>query len=235
MTEKKFNKKNTINFAIVIVAYILLRAFYYLIPRAIIVWLGMAVVVAVLIYKLFLSKLMTGTEQEGEQKNSFFNLPEMLFIIALSALSMYSDYYFVGGNDIPFWLVSALFGVPIGIFVGFKYIDKDSKIYWRILSFALCCVICFAMVHTFIRHLNYALSTDEPQQYTVVILDKDKDSSGKSTDYEFLIESDGERFWLDVNSTEYGRYDVGDKYSILRYNGAFGKAFYIPDPQVKLR
>lgn len=230
MSEKKLDKKKGINIVVMLAAILLLRAFYYMIPRAVMVWMGMVVTAGALVYKMFLSKLVPIPEREA--RFSFKNLPEMLFFIALFALSMYSDYCFVGGNVMPFWLVSVLLGVPMGIFVGFKYIDKDSKIYGRILSIVLSCVICFAMVHVFVRHLNYALSADEPQQYTVVILDKDKDTSGKTTDYEFLIEVEGERFYMDVNTTEYTRYDVGDKYRILRYNGAFGKAFYIPDPKL---
>ena len=229
MSKRKTDKNSIINIVVALAVMVLLRSFYYFIPRAVMVWGGMVITVVALVYKLFLSNVIPIHEREG--KFSLKRLPEMIFFIALFALSMYSDYYFVGGNDIPFWLVSVVFGVPIGIFVGFKYVKMDSKLHWRILGIILSCVICFAMVHVFVRHLNYALSTDEPQQYTVVILDKDKDTSGKSTDYELLVEADGERFWLDVNSTEYGRYDVGDKYRILRYNGAFGKAFFIPDPQ----
>ena len=228
MSEKKFGKKNVINFVILIVAYLLLRTVYYLIPRAVMVWAGMAAIVGALVYKMLLSQRKPDEEQEGKLR--FLRLPEAIFLIALYALAMYSDYHFVGGNNMPFWLVSMLLGIPLGILIGYKYIYKDSKIYLRIICFAASCIICFAMLNVFISHLNYALSTDEPQQYTVAILDKDKDTSGKSTDYEFLIEADGERFWLDVNSTEYGRHDVGDQYRILRYNGAFGKAFFIPDP-----
>lgn len=229
---KKFDKKNAKYYVLMLAAYFVMSLGLGIVPRAILVWFGMALAVISMIYKLFSHNNSEG-ESEQDKKKKLFIPPEMLFVIALLALIECGGYHYVGGGGFPFWWMALLAGLPIGVFVGFKYIKPDSKLYVKILSVILSCLICFFMANVFAEHLNYALSTDEPQQYTAVVLNKDKYTSGgrsRRRHYQFLVEVEGERFYLEVKSKDYNAYDEGDEYRILRYNGAFGKAFFIPDP-----
>ena len=82
-----------------------------------------------------------------------------------------------------------------------------------------------------IIHLNYTLDFSSPQEYTVTIEDKHhiKRRKGKDT-YKLELTVDGQTIKQEVDSDDYDAYEIGDDYSVQKYNGAFGKVFYLPAP-----
>ena len=76
-------------------------------------------------------------------------------------------------------------------------------------------------------NLNYALDTHEPTQQIATIVDKDVDTAGKSRDYTFTLNLDGKTFELNVSSSTYYDYEVGEEFTVEYRQGAFNHPFYI--------
>ena len=137
------------------------------------------------------------------------------------------DYRFVD-LWIPFLPLSLAVGVLVSTVVMAKWLWKGSRFWGRIGYFVLCCFLATALCASCILHANYALDFSEPEEYILVIEDKDCDHHRKSPNsYEFTFSVDGQSFDLEVAYAEYRTYAVGDTYRVLRYAGAFGEPFYI--------
>ena len=107
-----------------------------------------------------------------------------------------------------------------------------SKAKWgsRIGFFLLAACVISMFSFLTIGHLNYALDIKGPQPCVAVIEDKDIEHHRRGPDtYEFRVTVDGESFDLDVTFVQYHSYEVGDTYTFDRYEGAFGKPFYLAE------
>ena len=83
-------------------------------------------------------------------------------------------------------------------------------------------------------HFNYMLDLTPPTEYNAIIEQKEHHHHRKSPDsYEFEITADGKTFDLEVELRIYNHYEVGDTFTFYRYEGAFGKEFYLSDPTQK--
>ena len=76
--------------------------------------------------------------------------------------------------------------------------------------------------------LNYLLDENEPERIVAVIEGKDYTNHRKSNDtYELEFFLEGEKISIDVPSSVYRMYEIGDEFTFYRYDGAFNKAFYM--------
>ena len=112
-----------------------------------------------------------------------------------------------------------------------------ANVTWKNLKWGLR-IGCFASAVLFLLffiliplgHLNYALDAEAPQKYIAVIESKHTHHNRRSLDsYMFRITIAGETFSLQVPPSDYYMYNVGDTYTFYRYEGAFGKPFYLAE------
>ena len=156
--------------------------------------------------------------------------------LLLSLVFDEGDYSYT--QDFPFWgvalvlslllIVAALFLLPKKIF------ETKSGIGWLLLGGLLVGFLLWFVVHSFIMHFNYVLDLTPPTEYTAIIEQKEHHNHRKSPDsYEFEVTANGKTFDLEVELRIYDNYEVGDTFTFYRYEGAFGKAFYLSDPTQK--
>ncbi|MBQ9151742.1 MAG: hypothetical protein IJX72_05780 [Clostridia bacterium] len=146
------------------------------------------------------------------------------FLFTVNAYSFYKEPF------LPFWEISLILGLAIGIFVTVKWVWKNTGVGGRIGSIALSTFLSFFLIWIFLCHLNYLLDFHPPVEKQAVIEKKDEDYNRKSPNtYSFQMTVDGETFYLDVDWMEYQLYEVGDTYTFEEHRGAFGKPFYIAE------
>ena len=163
-------------------------------------------------------------------KSLLFWFLEMLYVAGYLLLTYRYTYYDVSG----FWLPALALGVAATVALTLAtahFLWKKAKWISRIGGCLLLAAMMSLLFLFTIGHLNYALDTKGPQPCIAVIEDKDIDhNSRRAPDtYEFRLTVDGERFDLNVGIVEYHRYEVGDTYTFYRYEGAFGKPFYLAE------
>ena len=147
----------------------------------------------------------------------------------LGTLYQAFSYSFPDHEFLPFWYISIPLGIVIGIFVLICIWDKE-KVWQLILSFIIIAALAFFVIEAYICHFNYILDFNEPTELQAIIEEKDHDHNTKSPDnYEFKLTVDGESFWLEVDSIEYGDYEIGDVYKFRQHSGAFGVRFYVSE------
>ena len=149
----------------------------------------------------------------------------------LSYFTQISSYEYVESpGAIHFWLPSLIVSVVITavsvVLLVKNYIPlKDDRLSEKIaLGFAVM-MACFALMWATASNLNFALDTSEPVASEEIILDKTS-TSGKNSSYYFHVEINGEKHKIDVSSSTYREYEVGDTFQILYYEGAFNDPFY---------
>ncbi len=160
------------------------------------------------------------------------NFEAMYF--GLSMLLMMGDYTYVDNSGgIHFWQASLIVAIIAGVIsvvllkkgvISLKYDRKFDKVSVVILTFFAAFAISWATA----SNLNYALDTQEPIEYIAVIEDKDMDLNTKSADeYELKLTFDDKTIKLNVSQSEYYAYEIGDKFPIKLYKGAFNDPYYI--------
>jgi MFS family permease len=157
-------------------------------------------------------------------------------------------YTFLSGGFLPFWEISLILGAIVGV-IAFLWLRRAiQKTMQKIstlrrtkqeillelamqLVFAVLPFILSTFVFSFIiTHLNYALDYSEPEEYRAIIEDKDYTRRRKDADsYEFTVTVDGKQYDIDVPSSVYNSYDVGDRFNFKKYKGFFGKEFFMFD------
>ncbi len=95
---------------------------------------------------------------------------------------------------------------------------------------AACIAVSAAFISYFaLGNLNFALDSSAPTSYTCVISDKRASVGGKykRAYWRVEVEIDGKTEWLDISSSEYSRYKVGDAIEINLYEGFLKEAYLI--------
>ncbi len=148
----------------------------------------------------------------------------MGFAVTVGAYSFYKEAF------MPFWEISLVLGLAVGVFVTVKWVWKSTGVGGRIGSIALCTILVSFLSCISLCHLNFLLDFQPPVAKQAVIEKKDEDHHRKSPNtYSFKMTVDGENFYLDVDGMEYLKYEVGDTYTFEEYKGAFGKPFYMAE------
>ena len=147
------------------------------------------------------------------------------------SLSLADRYTFLSGG-IPFLFPSLLIGLPLGILctVGVIRIGGTKKNFWStVVPFALLSLTLCGIILSFALNLNCLFDTSEPQKLTVVIEDKEFDSSYRSADRKFIFTYEGKEYSIEVPWSVYNRYEEGDLFEIELRQGAFHRPFFIAD------
>lgn len=153
---------------------------------------------------------------------------EIVIVIVLVYLARH--YAISNGNAWKLIVIPAILGILVGVIYVFAKDWKKDERAAIIFSLLFVCVSLVFIFCTTAHHLNYLLSFDAPEEYEAVIEDKDHDNYRKSIDrYSFFVTVNGERFEIEVSSSQYHYYEVGDRYRFQYYKGAFGIPFYIAE------
>ena len=153
-----------------------------------------------------------------------------LIISLLRFISTGSAYTYFREPFYPFWKLSLILGLVIGVLVTVKWVWKHVGFWLKIGSILVTSLFAFFMVLLMCCHLNLLLDLTPPAERQMVITDKEEQDNRKSADtYYFEFTEDGETFELEVGFFEYLQYEVGDTYTFKEYQGAFGEPFYVAE------
>lgn len=149
-------------------------------------------------------------------------------IIMLSGLSSYT--FLNSPGALQFWILPLILGILCGVICAVLLINgtivlKDNRISERVALVIVTVAVGFFMFMSTAYHLNYALDPDPARAETVVITKMEIRSSGKSTYHELYFWYGGEERKVDVSTDTYNMTEVGDRFDILVFNGAFDKPF----------
>jgi hypothetical protein len=150
------------------------------------------------------------------------------FIIMLSGLSSYT--FLDSPGALQFWILPLILGIVCGVICAVLLFSgtivlKDNRISERVALVIITVALGFFMFMSTAYHLNYALDPDPARAETVVITKMEIRSAGKSTHHELYFWYGGEERKVDVSSDTYDLTEVGDRFDILVFNGAFDKPF----------
>jgi hypothetical protein len=150
------------------------------------------------------------------------------FIIMLSGLSSYT--FLNSPGALQFWVLPLILGILCGVICAVLLINgtivlKDNRISERVSLVIATVAVGFFMFMSTAHHLNYALDPEPARAETVVITKMEIRSSGKSTYHELYFWYGGEERKVDVSTDTYNMTEVGDRFDILVFNGAFDKPF----------
>jgi hypothetical protein len=165
-----------------------------------------------------------------DEHGSVFNWIIFVFtsIIMLSGLSSYT--YLDSPGALQFWIAPLILGILCGVICAVLLINgtivlKDNRISERVALVIITVAVGFFMFMSTAYHLNYALDPEPARAETVVITKMEIRSSGKSTYHELYFWYGGEERKVDVSTDTYNMTEVGDRFDILVFNGAFDKPF----------
>ena len=143
---------------------------------------------------------------------------------------MSNAYTFFNEPFYPFWKLALILGLAVGVLVTVKWAWKNTGFWLRLGSILATSFLAFFLVLIMICHLNLLLDFTPPIERQMVIMDKNEQDNGRSSDtYYFEFWVDGKPFELEVGLVEYLLYEEGDTYTFKEYKGAFGKPFYARD------
>ncbi len=154
---------------------------------------------------------------------------EATFLALFMILDARAYSFIENPRGLHFWVVPLIFGIIAGI-ISFFLVRMDLLDYTSanlVLMPIVVCFMFFIITWTTALNMNYALDIIEPVEHTAIIVDKDVDTAGKSVDYSFILELDGKTIELDVSSSNYYSYEIGEEFIIEYRRGAFNEPFYI--------
>ncbi len=228
LIREKLNQYRWLPPLVLVGLFMAAKAVSYTLPRLVWTWMELILFLCMAVYCALFPKL-ADQQSEKETKHKW-DITTLMFLFAFMILFNDAMYYgFLDGNRFPFFLVSLALGLPVGAGLTLLYKGKDSTIKTVIGFLIFFWLLSFFALNAILIHLNYTLDMQPPEEYTVVIEDKEYRHvrKGGST-YKLEMTVDGERISLEVRSGEYHAYEEGDEYTVLKYGGAFGEPFVLP-------
>lgn len=150
-------------------------------------------------------------------------------IVHLLKLAMAMTYE----GNMPFLIPSVVICGLSGIASFVHCIVKKKKFFSALGWLLITALLVFGMLLILVSTLNYTLDRSEPQQFASVIEKKEIDFRRKGpNDYKFKFNVKENKITLSVPKEDYNRYDEGDYYYFVRYEGAFSP-FYMSNGYVK--
>lgn len=150
---------------------------------------------------------------------------------AIMLLDIMGEYVYVDGR-VHHWQISLVLALLAGgaacylMFNGFIRL-KDDRISEKVCWCIMAAFISFFLIWTTVNNLNYMLDASEPEHFEAYILDKEIDSSGKSTEYEMTVVIGDQQIQMDVMQSVYFRYEIGGTLPVDLYQGFFNHPYYI--------
>lgn len=222
-------KKYSWEMVVGVIVYFLLRALLPHDAMAILSIILLAFSVAVLIF----SALRNDEEESKFAERARYISCIVLLFATLSLLNQSEAYEFVDKKILPFWEISLAAGLICGALFALKmyklpHQDGKGQIFALILITVMVVLLITMAVSSAISSLNYLLDESEPEKVVAVIDGKDYTNRRKSSDsYELEFILDGRKISIDVPSSVYRDCEIGDPFTIYRYEGRFGKPFYM--------
>ena len=179
-------------------------------------------------FLLTFKKLLRG---EDSKKVKLLNTITLLvgIVCVVGAIFTGTSYEFIDDEFLPFWGISLIIGIALGILSAIKVV-KTNNAFMRIFGGIILSLLLTFVASMYIAHLNYLLDFSNPTLINGVIVDKEIDEHRKSPDeYVFEVEVNGEAIEVKVTRKEYEEYNEGDAYTFYRCNGAFDKPFYMSE------
>ena len=150
---------------------------------------------------------------------------------AIMLLDFMGEYVYVDGRD-HHWQISLVLALLAGgaacylIFNGFIRL-KDNRMSEKVCWCIMAAFVSFIVIWATANNLNYMLDVSEPEHFEACILDKEIDSSGKTTEYEMTVVIGDQQIQLDVSQSDYFRYEIGETLPVELYEGFFNDPYYI--------
>ena len=166
---------------------------------------------------------------QKKKNNEPLMFATMFFAIML--LDFMGDYVYVDGRE-HHWQISLVLALVAGgaacylMFRGFIRLKDDrmsEKICWCIMA----AFASFILIWATANNLNYMLDLSEPEQFYVVIIDKEIDNSGKDTHYEMTVIIGDEQIQMNVSQSIYFHHEIGQTLPVDLYQGFFNDPYYI--------
>lgn len=222
--QKSDKKFYIVFFAIVIVLAFISFLINELLPIKAVLWIF--VPAGLILYGVFFYSVFS----DPARKLHFFGYVSLCsaLICSIPLLHRTNAYVFVDGSSFPFWKFDLSLGIIIGVVLFVILINRDKKHIGRLLLGSLGIALLSALiVSSYTANLNYMLDSNQPLEFAATIEEKDMDTHRKApTSYEFYLTVEGERFDLEVGFLDYNNYEVGDTYTVKKYQGAFYVPFY---------
>ena len=139
-------------------------------------------------------------------------------------LTSYRNYTFVNAFPFSDWYVVLTVVIIAGLLFGLTRISKKIQTTDVIVLFILLSLLSMSVF----AHLNHTLDSEEPERYTVTILDKERSGGRKSgRTYRFTVMAEGRKIDIKVPRHHYSAFDEGDLYVVEYHQGAFNQPYYI--------
>ena len=195
-----------------------------LLPIKVVLWIFLPA--GLILYGVFFYSVFS----DPEKKLHFFGYISLCtaIICSIPLLHRSTAYVFVDGSSFPFWKFDLSLGIIIGVVLFVILINRDKKHIGRLLLVSVGIALLSALiVSSYTANLNYMLDSNQPVEYAATIVEKDMVTHRKApTTYEFDLTVEGEELDLEVGFLDYNNYEVGDTYTVKKYQGAFYVPFY---------
>ncbi|MCM1114187.1 MAG: hypothetical protein NC397_01675 [Clostridium sp.] len=189
-------KKTEINILTIIIIISLIYSFFLFIKYSIKSKVMIGISVYYSLIYLLIARSMTFVNDDNKALYVVIGIISILF----TAISI----YLVKKND------------------NFKYMELSEKIALPFLVFILSAVFLFSGY----TNLNCSLEKNAPVTKTYTIVDKKYIHSRGADEYNFCFNIDNSEICVEVLSSDYNSYEIGDKYSIKYSNGFFNDPYY---------
>lgn len=195
-----------------------------LLPIKVVLWIFAPA--GLILYGVFFFSVFS----DPERKLRFFGYVALCtaLICSIPLLHRTNAYEFADGSSFPFWKFDLSLGVICGV-VCFVILIKNGKQHMGrlLLGSVGIALISALLISSYTANLNYMLDSNKPEEYTATIEEKEMRTHRKApTTYEFSLTVEGEELDLEVGFLDYNNYEVGDTYTVKKYQGAFYVPFY---------
>lgn len=141
-------------------------------------------------------------------------------------------YHYPGGPFYVFIAVDLIVGLIVAGFAAVKFgLMEDKKKETVIVIFFVALLFASLLTDAYAKHFNYLFDSNEPVEYTTDIIKKRKEETyhrGKNrTIYHLDFRVKGKKYSVQVNKSEYEKYEIGDSYTIELRESAFKKPFVL--------
>ena len=141
------------------------------------------------------------------------------------------QYFGFSDESVRFYIIAGVLSIIASISIIYLFIKNKSlkalEITDKISTIFLTICFSFAFIFSSYANLNYSLDLSEPTKANCIIADKFYIHSYRSPEsYKFSFELDGKVVEVEVEESDYSKYDIGDKFTLNHSKGFFNDEYY---------